>query len=55
MTAEYSDFTCFHKQPKAVRASLQLISCVRVRVCVCVFWPFLGLLLWHMEVPRLGV
>ena len=24
-------------------------------VCLFVFLPFLGLLLWHMEVPRLGV
>ena len=24
-------------------------------VCVCLFLSFLGLHLWHMEVPRLGV
>ena len=32
----------------------ELIFCVCVCVCVCVC-IFLGLHLWHMDIPRLGV
>ena len=41
-------------QTRAPRGAV--VVCVCVCVCVCVFFiPFLGPLLWHVEIPRLGV
>ena len=57
---KFSDKETFPSTPNlpvliALSADLFIYFIIIIIIVVFVFLPFLGLLLWHMEVPRLGV
>ena len=53
-TSQETRYSCPYYRVGSCCLIKYVCVCVCVCVCVFVFLPFPGLLLWHMEVPRLG-